>query len=302
MLAAMEAKGTSTWHCTIGNLKKWNEDLDLTKIIEGEMLTARLIDKNKGIVQFSWPQNQTFAEVIERMGITPLPPYLNRSPIHEDKITYQTVYSKSEGAVAAPTAGLHFTEAIFSRIKSAGIETQFLTLHVSAGTFQPVKSQNAADHKMHPEQMIVTLANVEALLSDKIIMCVGTTSVRTLESLYWWGLKLTHNGPCEFVIDQNDTLVYDHFSVDKSLCIKAIIEYMETNKLSSVSGSTSIYITPGYTFRVCEGLITNFHQPESTLILLVAAFIGKDWEKVYSEALSNNYRFLSYGDSSLLLR
>lgn len=298
---AMLAKNQCLWKCTIGNLKRWNDGRALSKKIGNVTLTASLIDRHENIVQFSWPGEQTFSEIISEAGITPLPPYIKRAAAEDDTTRYQTIYSHHEGAVAAPTAGLHFTDSVFESLKKKGITHYFLTLHVSAGTFQPVKTDNAIDHTMHHEQVSITRQLLESLIHEnKTVVAVGTTSLRTLESLYWYGVKLQANPEAEFNIHQNDPYTLPG-SVSRCQALKEILTYMENNRLERLSGTTSIFIHPGYTFRICNGLITNFHQPGSTLMLLVAAFIGEPWKDVYEAALRKEYRFLSYGDSSLLL-
>lgn len=299
LVEALQSTESCTWKCTIGNLRRWNVET-LSMNIDGADLTASLVDRQAGIVQFSWTGGKTFGEIIQRVGNTPLPPYLNRDPDALDKERYQTVYSNREGAVAAPTAGLHFTPAVLASLTEKKIKVDFLSLHVSAGTFQPIKVKNALDHTMHQEQMVISRQNIEMLIGAKNIVAVGTTSLRTLESLYWYGVKLLKNPDAEFNIDQQYAYTQsDHPNALDAL--KAVRSYMDSHKRETITGETSIYIVPGYKFRLCIGLITNFHQPSSTLILLVAAFIGDDWKKVYDEALANDYRFLSYGDSSLLL-
>ena len=207
---------------------------------------------------------------------------------------------KIDGAVAAPTAGLHFTPELLDRLKENGIREEFLTLHVSAGTFLPVKSATASEHVMHQEQVVVTRKNIEALRNDNFTIAVGTTAMRTMESLYWYGVKLLQDENAGFHVSQHDayTLAQD---VARAKALEKVLDVMDRRKTDQLTGETSIFIYPGYTFRLCQGLITNFHQPGSTLILLVAAFVGNDWRKIYDEALNNGYRFLSYGDSSLLL-
>lgn len=296
---AMIAKSPVQWECIIGNIKRWKDEaLELNQ--NGVTVTAKLIDRASNRVEVSWePQQLSFAEMIEKIGETPLPPYLGREAEESDKENYQTVYSKAQGAVAAPTAGIHFTDRILQTLEERGIHQDFLTLHVSAGTFQPIKTENALDHVMHAEQMIITADNVRNLLKSNSIISVGTTSMRTLESLYWYGVKLIDNPNAAFLIRQEDAYqLPQHISREDSL--RAILSTMETLQKNSITGSTSIFIRPGYQFRICEGLITNFHQPGSTLMLLVAAFVGNDWRTIYQQALDNDYRFLSYGDSSLL--
>jgi S-adenosylmethionine:tRNA ribosyltransferase-isomerase len=297
---AMTAKGKSQWHCTIGNLKRWKENSELTFETDDLILKARLIDRENGIVEFEWNTTSIFSEMLLKVGAIPLPPYIKRKAEVEDSERYQTVYSKEDGAVAAPTAGLHFTEGVFKSLAKKGIDTEYLTLHVSAGTFQPVKVENAKEHTMHSEQIVITRENINKLLSEKFIVAVGTTSMRTLESIYWYGVKLATNPKSNFTIDQNDA--YEMKPIDKTIALNSILRRMDSDDMDQLIGETSIYILPGYDFKIVDALITNYHQPGSTLILLVAAFVGADWRNIYSEALSQNYRFLSYGDSSLLFR
>jgi S-adenosylmethionine:tRNA ribosyltransferase-isomerase len=297
---AMQAQTQSSWKCTIGNLKRWKDDV-LIKELGNSTLEARLLNREEGIVEFRWTENISFAEIITRSGETPLPPYLKRKPESTDRDRYQTVYAQYEGAVAAPTAGLHFTEDVLQALKLKGIATDYVTLHVSAGTFQPVKVQNAAEHTMHNEQVLVSQNNINNLLQGKFIIPVGTTSMRTLESLYWYGVKLLENPEAIFTIQQHDPYQPYTSLPSAQQALEAVAAYMDRNQLDILTGETSIYIMPGYTFRICNGLVTNFHQPGSTLILLVAAFVGDNWKTIYQQALTNSYRFLSYGDSSLLL-
>jgi S-adenosylmethionine:tRNA ribosyltransferase-isomerase len=301
MLQAMQAENSCTWKCTIGNLKRWKEGTMLVKDLGGIKLEAHLRNRNEGQVEFKWNTSHVFAEIINRSGETPLPPYINRKSDSTDRERYQTIYSHYEGAVAAPTAGLHFTSAVFKSLEEKNIQCDFLTLHVSAGTFQPIKVKNAVEHTMHNEQIVVRRQNVENLLNNPFIVPVGTTSMRSIESIYWYGVKLLSDPDAQFYISQKEPYTNNKKfpSKEESLC--AVLEYFDRSKINEITGQTSIYIVPGYRFRICKGLITNFHQPGSTLILLVAAFIGEDWKKVYQSALDNNYRFLSYGDSSLLI-
>jgi S-adenosylmethionine:tRNA ribosyltransferase-isomerase len=297
---AMLAKGSAQWKCTIGNLKRWTDGVVLKKQTSQGDFNATLINRTEGIVQFDWPYTLSFAEIIHAFGATPLPPYIKREAEQKDLDRYQTVYSHFEGAVAAPTAGLHFTDEVLKKIQHKGIATDFLTLHVSAGTFQPVKTENALEHTMHSEQVVISKNNIRNLLSGKKVIAVGTTSLRSLESLYWYGVQLLKDATAPFIIDQH--LPYEEQtlpSVEESL--QCILSHLESHQLETITGQTSIYIFPGYSFKVVKGLITNFHQPGSTLMLLVAALVGNDWKKIYDAALQNDYRFLSYGDSSLLL-
>jgi S-adenosylmethionine:tRNA ribosyltransferase-isomerase len=300
MAEAMKATGSCAWHCTIGNAKRWKDSAVLKREAEGATVEAVLKNREEGVVEFRWsPGNLSFAEIISKTGLTPLPPYIKRKASPEDFHRYQTIYSHHEGAVAAPTAGLHFTDNVLKNLDRKGVTREFLTLHVSAGTFQPVKTENALEHPMHQEQMVIQAKTLDALLNDTFTLPVGTTSMRTLESLYWFGVKLIHNRVNEFYVDQHDPYRTYPSIPSKRESLEAVKAYL--NGREYLTGHTSIYIHPGYTFRVCRGLITNFHLPGSTLMLLVAAFVGDDWKRIYEEALTNEYRFLSYGDSSLLL-
>lgn len=305
---AMESTGSCAWQCTIGNFKKWKNDqvLEQRFRINGQeiCLNATIENREKKYVSFTWNGPVSFAEIIEHLGKTPLPPYLKRESEKEDKERYQTVYARLNGAVAAPTAGLHFTEQILKDIREKGIAIEYLTLHVSAGTFQPIKGSEVAEHPMHCEQVVITSENVQNLIQAKgKIIAVGTTAMRTLESLYWFGVKVMHQPQLvDFQVGKlapySDTM---GTLPPASEALQAVQGWMTNRGLSKIVGETEIFIFPGYQFRICQGLITNFHQPSSTLILLVAAFVGAHWHHIYQEALENNYRFLSYGDSSLLL-
>jgi S-adenosylmethionine:tRNA ribosyltransferase-isomerase len=298
---AMMSTNTCTWHCTIGNLKRWTENKPLINVFNGFTIEAILVDRAKELVQFRWTPELAFATIIDSAGETPLPPYLKREAETADRERYQTIYSHHEGAVAAPTAGLHFTERVFQNLRKKNIEHDFVTLHVSAGTFQPIKTLNANDHIMHHEQIIISRKNIKNLLIDKFFIPVGTTSMRTMESLYWYGAKLLKDPAAQFYIQQHDPYTISD-PPSRHDALKAVLQKMEMLSLDTLIGETSIFIKPGYTFRMCDALITNFHQPGSTLILLVAAFTGEHWKTIYNEALKNKYRFLSYGDSSLLFR
>ncbi len=293
----------STWKCAIGNLKRWVDGLTLKKEIGPINLFARLEDRQNGLVEFSWtPTAHSFAEILHAAGAVPLPPYIKRSTEVSDEERYQTVYSLIKGAVAAPTAGLHFTSEILQEIRSKGIITDFLTLHVSAGTFMPVKTENVLEHSMHSEQIIINRRNIEnLLLSGKKVIAVGTTAMRTLESLYWYGARLIKDPSAPFIIHKLEPYQMERQPPALKEALGAILRHMDHLKTDQLTGHTSIFIFPGYSFKVANGLITNFHQPGSTLLLLIAAFIGEDWRRVYDEALNRDYRFLSYGDSSLLL-
>ncbi|MFY0605189.1 MAG: S-adenosylmethionine:tRNA ribosyltransferase-isomerase [Cyclobacteriaceae bacterium] len=294
----MGSKGSCVWQVMIGNSKRWKVGQDLHINLATTSLTARRTSTNE--VTFDWSGDMTFSEILSEVGKIPLPPYLGRAATEEDVPRYQTVYSKSEGAVAAPTAGLHFTDKVLEEIRQKGIGMDFLTLHVSAGTFQPIKVDNVKEHPMHREHVVVSRANIENLLAAKNILPVGTTSMRTLESLFWFGQLLAENSEAEFAIKKETA--YEAINVvSKEESLQAILAYLDRKGINQLLGHTEIFIYPGYEFRICDGLITNFHQPGSTLMLLVAALIGEQWKDVYQSALDNNYRFLSYGDSSLLL-
>ena len=290
----MASKTSCTWRCMIGNSKKWKLGTSLAFVELGLEATKTSEDE----VKFNWSSSLTFSEVLNEIGKIPLPPYIKREVEEDDLERYQTVYSKTAGAVAAPTAGLHFTQEVIDTIHSRGLKTDYLTLHVSAGTFQPIKSSSVVDHPMHNEQIWISKSNIQELLSAKKIIAVGTTSMRTLESLYWFGVKLIH-GENGFFISKDDA--YKIKPVPKEDSLNAVLDHLDEQQLEKIGGQTEIFIYPGYQFKMCDGLVTNYHLPGSTLILLVAAFIGNDWKKVYQSALENNYRFLSYGDSSLLL-
>lgn len=303
------ATSSCSWKCVIGNAKKWKGDiLDLynpenaPEIAEMAM-KARLVSREgeTGIVEFSWSGGNPFSRVLEICGTIPIPPYLNRESEAIDSERYQTLYAKFRGSVAAPTAGLHFTQAVLDAIKSKGIDIETVCLHVGAGTFLPVKNSEVAKHPMHREPFVVTLDFLKDLRnSGKSVIAVGTTSVRTLESLYYIGVSCIETGaPAD--VDQWAPYTREYeWSTEESL--DAIIAYMEKNSLDKISAGTRIIIVPGFRFRIVDMLVTNFHQPESTLILLVSAFVGGDWKTIYDYALSHDFRFLSYGDSSLLYR
>ncbi len=305
---SLSATGETEWRCLVGNLKKWKEG-NLKMMIEVSntklLIVAEKTDveDNSVLIRFKWEDKSiTFGEILEAAGHIPVPPYLNRSDEPVDKIRYQTVYSALKGSVAAPTAGLHFTPEIIEELIKAGLKTSDITLHVGAGTFRPVKSDTIGGHRMHSEHFIVARETVESLYDNKIV-AVGTTTVRTIESIYWLGVQMLTSKPPEpdnLVIRQWDSYVPgETISIKESL--DAIINYMEINRLSDLAATTGIIIVPGYDFRFVKGLITNYHMPGSTLLLLVAALIGDRWKDVYQYALDNDFRFLSYGDSSLLI-
>lgn len=304
---SFQKKKNVEWLCLVGNLKAWKEPFLTIRLENGIQLRAERLEK-KGdsfIIRFSWqPGELTFAEILSRSGLVPLPPYMKRKPEDEDKTRYQTVYANQNGSVAAPTAGLHFTQKVFDDLQEENIKTEFVTLHVGAGTFKPVKTETIAGHQMHSEVFYVRYETIEKLIqnSGKII-AVGTTSLRTIESLYWVGVKLLNR------TSENGNLFISQWepyksepAISVSEALGAIQNYMRDKGADMLEVRTEIMIVPGYEFKLVNGLITNFHQPQSTLLLLIAAFIGDKWKAVYNYALKNGFRFLSYGDSSLLLK
>ena len=303
------------WKCMIGNLKKWKEG-KLSKQIElaGEKCTftaeRHQTEGNTHSVKFSWDNAAIhFADILENAGELPIPPYLHRKTEESDLTTYQTVYSKIKGSVAAPTAGLHFTEDVFESLKPKQITIEEVTLHVGAGTFQPVKTRDIAEHHMHTEVISVQRSTIESLLKQLgNIIAVGTTSVRTLESLYYIGRQVqegtgTGEGKENMELSVSQWEPYENNEeVSTSDALQSLLDYMYENNLTTLHAETQIMIKPGYKFRVVDGMITNFHQPKSTLLLLVSAFVGGNWKQIYDYALENDFRFLSYGDSSLLMK
>ena len=301
---AMLDKGNAVWQCMIGNRKRWREGETLLLTFGEVVLIAEWEDSEQSLIRFTWqPDDVTFAELIQQAGQMPLPPYLKREPVAADKQTYQTVYARQEGAVAAPTAGLHMTKEVLGTLAERGIGHEALTLHVGAGTFQPIKADDPREHTMHAEQVVYNLNNLSNIIAhiDHLIP-VGTTSMRSLESLYWFGVRLLNSHPDPFHLDQEYAYsLPENEQPSAGQAIEAVRIYMEQHRLPILTAHTAIYITPGYQMKMCRGLVTNFHQPGSTLILLVAALVGDVWRSIYTEALNTDYRFLSYGDSSLLL-
>jgi len=277
----MAETSSCTWKCMIGNAKKWKIGSSLE--INDLKITANRVSENE--VTFRWDTGLSFSDLLVEIGKIPLPPYIDREVSEEDSERYQTVYSKASGAVAAPTAGLHFTDQIIEELTEKGVSIDYLTLHVSAGTFQPIKSASIHEHPMHNEQVWITQENVENLLKASSVIAVGTTSMRTLESLYWFGVKLS-SGSERFFIDQKDPYNLQPISAQDSL--EAIVKYMNTVGIDKLGGHTEIFLYPGYKFKLCDGLVTNYHLPGSTLILLIAAFVGDDWKKIYEEALAHD--------------
>ena len=299
---------TCSWKCVIGNSKRWKVDVltydcPADSALAAMHLTATLVSREgqTGVVEFRWEGGEPFSRVLEECGQVPIPPYLNRETEAIDLERYQTLYARIRGSVAAPTAGLHFTEAVLENIRAKSIDTQNVCLHVGAGTFLPVKSSRVAEHPMHREPFSISLDLLKKLREGaRPCIAVGTTSVRTLESLYYAGVSIIEKGEPE---DIGQWIPYEReypFSTREAL--DAIISYLEANSLSELKLGTRIIIVPGFRFRMVDMMVTNFHQPESTLILLISAFVGGDWKTIYNFALSHGFRFLSYGDSSLLFR
>lgn len=307
-----QTTGECTWHCLVGNLKKWKgRELKREVEINGEKV-AVFVTKSASFdgqnVCFRWTNDTiSFAEIINAIGELPIPPYLNRETQESDKTTYQTVYSKIKGSVAAPTAGLHFTERVLANLDACEIDREELTLHVGAGTFKPVKSEEIGGHEMHTETISVRRQTFEKLLAHQCqAIAVGTTSVRTLESLYYMGLKVIANPEISednLHVGQWEPYELEDESRKHSVeeCLRALVDYMDRRQINTLHSSTQIIIVPGYKYKIVKMLITNFHQPQSTLLLLVSAFVSGDWKKIYDYALSHDFRFLSYGDSSLLI-
>ena len=298
------------WKCIIGNLKKWKSGIIKTSYsFDGKdyELTAKRIQQEGDAwkIRFEWGSSAiSFGEVIESAGQLPLPPYLEREAEPDDLKRYQTVYSRIKGSVAAPTAGLHFTGEMVDRLKESGIAAAEVTLHVGAGTFKPVKSKSILDHEMHCEHFAITIETIEKLRKyPGSIIAVGTTTVRTLESLYWLGVKLKEDTSVKIdELELDQWYAYESRSeIPACESIDTIIQFMKFNGLETLNASTSIMIIPGYRFRMINGMITNFHQPMSTLLLLISAWVSERWKEIYRYALENNFRFLSYGDCSLLL-
>ena len=305
--SAMAAKNEVLYYCLVGNAKRWNDDLVLeySLELEGQKISFKAEKVSREgdtfVIKFTWKGDFSFAEILENIGKVPLPPYLKRASEQEDKTRYQTVYAKTNGSVAAPTAGLHFTDAVLAKLKSNGVHMAETTLHVGAGTFKPVNADDVREHEMHAEELHINMELLNKLIAHEgPLFCVGTTSTRTLESMYWLGVKSMAEPNNPFLkLSQWDA--YDlPQNVPTNEAMAHLKTFMTTHGTNHFFTHTQLIITPGYKFRMIDGLFTNFHQPGSTLILLVAAAVGEDWRAIYNEALANNYRFLSYGDSSLL--
>lgn len=316
---AMTQKGKVLWKCLIGGASKWKHGQVLEKKItnnNGELkLTAVYKEKQTGyfVIEFSWSQPQiSFAEILHLAGAIPLPPYIKRKVEETDTTRYQTIYARYDGSVAAPTAGLHFTDPIFKKLDAKKIKRDFVTLHVGAGTFKPIKSETIEQHEMHAEHIDVSVSTIKNIIQHiDTIIAVGTTSLRTLESLYWLGVKISisnwqlaigNKQLTKILPELTQWEIYDmpEQNLSPAEALGSLLNWMNENKMERLITKTSLIIIPGYKFRVVKALITNFHQPQSTLLLLVAALIGDDWKKVYDHALQNDFRFLSYGDGCLL--
>ena len=300
------------WSCMVGNAKRWKQEdltLDLKDAHGKVKLTARKLSTSdqEHEIAFSWDNpNYSFSEILQLAGDLPIPPYLNRPAEENDENTYQTIYSQIEGSVAAPTAGLHFTNDVMKRLSQRDISLSEVTLHVGAGTFKPVKAEQIGEHEMHTEFISVTRNAVERMLNNKgQLVVVGTTSLRTIESLYYIGVKILNTNPTvsdSLFVEQWEPYEESNNVFTPQESLKGILKYMDDNSLDILVAATRIIIAPGYEFKFADGLITNFHQPQSTLLLLVSAFVGNDWKKIYDYAMEHNFRFLSYGDSTLLWR
>ena len=311
---AMMQKKKVLWKCLVGGAKKWKDEslIKMIKMIESDSKEVELVAKkikkltDDFLIEFSWNDaSLSFAEILHHTGSVPLPPYLHREAEETDKERYQTIYAKHEGSVAAPTAGLHFTERLFQKLEKKNIQRDFVTLHVGAGTFKPVKTETISEHEMHAEFFEVQKIFIENLLYhlDKNIIVVGTTSLRTIESLYWLGVKtILHPNITSHDLQLQQWEVYniDASDISTEQALQSLLQWMNKNQTEVLVTKTQIIIVPGYELKIVNGLITNFHQPQSTLLLLVASIVGDYWKKIYSYALENNFRFLSYGDGSLI--
>lgn len=298
---ALQAKSPIAFTCLVGGRKAWKPDQTLSLSLPNCTLSCSWLNRDNNTISFEWDNDElSFSEILHEIGQIPLPPYLNRDWEESDRENYQTVYARYKGSVAAPTAGLHFTDRVFQELLARNFKTLFTTLHVGAGTFLPVKSDLAQEHRMHHEQIVLDIEFLRQLQKHEgPVVPVGTTSCRLLESIYWLGAKIHAEPNAEFIIEQSDAYSIPIIPKDKAL--QNVIDYMTNRNMSVWSGLSALYIMPGYSFRMTDALITNFHQPKSTLLLLIASLIGDDWKKVYTQALESDYRFLSYGDSSLLI-
>jgi S-adenosylmethionine:tRNA ribosyltransferase-isomerase len=310
--SAMLQTGKVLWKCLVGGASKWKHGMKLQKVVrEGHreiVLEAVIADRLRGsfLIELSWqPEELSFAELLHLAGFIPLPPYLHRDVEDEDKNRYQTIYAKHDGSVAAPTAGLHFTNAVFDKLAAKGIQKDFVTLHVGAATFKPVKAETMDEHEMHAEFIDVSTALIENLVKylDKTIVAVGTTSLRTIESLYWMGVKVISQPGMTtdaLTVSQWDPYDIEHEQITTKDALGGLLRWMSDNKMERIITKTQILIAPGYDLKVAKGIVTNFHQPQSTLLLLVSAIVGEAWKALYQYAMNHDFRFLSYGDGCLL--
>ena len=302
---AFEQRQHCTWTCFVGNNKKWKSGplSGQWSVASGQFTltaTRREAVGNAWLVDFDWTGGMSFAEVIEQAGVIPLPPYLGREAEADDSRRYQTVYAEYDGSVAAPTAGLHFTPELLEQLRNQGIDTEYVTLHVGAGTFKPVSTDTIGEHEMHTEHIVVERALIENLRhTSRPLVAVGTTSVRTLESLYWFGVRLASEPEKHMQVGQWDP--YSLTPIDRNEALGNVLQYLDRQHSDTLIGETQLMIAPGYQYRIVDGLVTNFHQPKSTLLLLVSALIGDRWRECYRYALDHGFRFLSYGDSCLFL-
>ena len=305
----MNQKQSATWKCFVGGASKWKEEYLEKEIKIGEttiLLKARIKEKLAEAynIELSWqPEQFSFAEIIEAAGDIPLPPYIKRSTETTDSNRYQTIYGVHDGSVAAPTAGLHFSNTVFQKLEAAQIKKSFVTLHVGAGTFKPVKAATMKEHEMHAEWIDVDKTTINNLINNDFVIAVGTTSLRTIETLYWIGVKALLNPDLD-KLELNQWDIYKEGLIEKNIpkekALQGLSDWLDKKKMQRVFTQTQLLITPGYQFKVAKAIVTNFHQPQSTLLLLVAAAIGEDWKKCYQYALENDFRFLSYGDANLL--
>lgn len=306
---SFEQRGHCTWTCFIGNNKKWKEgSLSRQLDIHGQTVTLTATRRqavgNAWIVDFDWDGGLSFAELIDQAGVIPLPPYLHREAVSSDNERYQTVYALHQGSVAAPTAGLHFSSEVFEALRQKGIATDFITLHVGAGTFKPVSTPTIGEHEMHVEKIEISRSNIECILNHlgHTVIPVGTTTVRTIESVYWFGVKLSRNSKLDAMhVMQWDPYELESLNVSTEQAYRNVLHWMDDQGIEQLEGDTQLMIAPGYRYHVISGLITNFHQPKSTLLLLVSALVGDAWKECYRYALDHQFRFLSYGDSCLFL-
>jgi S-adenosylmethionine:tRNA ribosyltransferase-isomerase len=310
--SAMHQTKSVYWKCLVGNASKWKQGQILKKEIIKDtqiiILSASFAENLSDcfIIKFSWsPHNLSFAEIIHHFGITPLPPYIKREAEKSDNERYQTIYAAHDGSVAAPTAGLHFTDYVFKKLAEKNIVKEFVTLHVGAGTFKPVKTETLSDHEMHAEFIEVHQTTITAIINnlERNIIAVGTTSLRTVESLYWLGLKTILFPEIDLenlTVAQWDTYELSIENISAKESLQSLLKWMKENNLTKIITKTQLLIAPSYQFKIVKMLITNFHQPKSTLLLLIAAFVGNEWKEIYDYALQNDFRFLSYGDSCLL--